>query len=106
MATRPIKSGRTPWHWPPRLTIFPSTLLHHPAHSISLASGDAIPIEQHPATEITHSFGRQTAPDGIEVYNPAFDVTPARLVAAIICERGVIQPVTSAREIKRVLRAD
>ena len=44
--------------------------------------------------EITHGFGRQTAPDGIGVYNPAFDVTPARLITAIICERGVIRPVT------------
>jgi methylthioribose-1-phosphate isomerase len=61
---------------------------------LSLASGDAIPIEQRPATEITHSFGRQTAPDGIAVYNPAFDVTPAHLITAIITERGVIRPVT------------
>ncbi len=41
-----------------------------------------------PREEITHGFGRQTAPDGIDVYNPAFDVTPARLIAAIITERG------------------
>ncbi len=63
---------------------------------LTLANGDAIPIEQRPAAEITHSFGQQTAPDGIEVYNPAFDVTPAHLITAIICERGVIQPVTTA----------
>ena len=44
--------------------------------------------------EITHGFGRQTAPDGIGVYNPAFDVTPARLIKAIITERGVIEPVS------------
>ena len=43
--------------------------------------------------EITHGFGRQTAPEGIEVYNPAFDVTPAELIAGIITERGVIRPV-------------
>ena len=43
--------------------------------------------------EVTHSFGRQTAPEGVAVYNPAFDVTPAGLIAAIICERGVIRPV-------------
>ncbi len=70
---------------------------------LSLASGDAIPIEQRPSTEITHAFGRQTAPDGIEVYNPAFDVTPARLITAIICERGVIQPVTAANIAPMVL---
>ena len=64
---------------------------------LSLASGDAIPIEQRDAREVTHGFGCQTAPDGIEVYNPAFDVTPARLIRAIICERGVIRPVTAER---------
>ena len=61
---------------------------------LTLPSGDAIPIEQRDPREITHSFGRQLAPDGIAVYNPAFDVTPARLITAIICERGVIRPVT------------
>ncbi|HVX14616.1 MAG TPA: S-methyl-5-thioribose-1-phosphate isomerase [Pirellulales bacterium] len=60
---------------------------------LSIANGDAIPIEQRAAAEVTHGFGRQTAPDGIQVYNPAFDVTPARLIRAIICERGVIEPV-------------
>ena len=43
--------------------------------------------------EVTHGFGRQTAPDGMAVYNPAFDVTPAERIAAIICERGIIRPV-------------
>jgi methylthioribose-1-phosphate isomerase len=61
---------------------------------LSLGTGDAIPIEQRDAQEVTHGFGRQTAPDGIRVYNPAFDVTPARLIAAIITEKGLIQPVT------------
>src|SRR5579862_755371 len=60
---------------------------------LTLPSGDAIPIEQRPAREITHGFGLQTAPDGIRVYNPAFDVTPARLIAGIITEKGIIQPV-------------
>jgi methylthioribose-1-phosphate isomerase len=61
---------------------------------LSLSSGEEIPIEQRDPREITHGFGRQTAPDGIQVYNPAFDVTPARLIRAIICEHGVIEPVT------------
>ena len=64
---------------------------------LTLASGDQIPIEQRSPEEITHSFGRRTAPEGIAVYNPAFDVTPARLIRAIICERGLIQPVTRER---------
>jgi methylthioribose-1-phosphate isomerase len=60
---------------------------------LAIKSGDEIPIEQRDPQEITHGFGRQTAPDGVAVYNPAFDVTPARLIRAIICERGIIEPV-------------
>jgi methylthioribose-1-phosphate isomerase len=63
---------------------------------LALDSGAEIPIEQRPAAEITGSFGRPTAPEEAQVYNPAFDVTPAELITAIITERGVIQPVTRA----------
>jgi len=56
---------------------------------LSLASGDAIPIEQRSATEVTHVFGVPVAPDNTQVENPAFDVTPNRYVGAIITERGV-----------------
>jgi methylthioribose-1-phosphate isomerase len=64
---------------------------------MSLSDGEQIPIEQRDAAEVTHGFGRQTVPDGVDVYNPAFDVTPASLIAAIITERGVIQsPTTEA----------
>lgn len=59
-----------------------------------LVSGDDIPIEQRKPEEVTNGFGRQTAPDGIDVWNPAFDVTPAELITALITERGVIQPVS------------
>jgi methylthioribose-1-phosphate isomerase len=59
---------------------------------LSLPNGDSIPIEQRDRSEITHGFGRQTAPDGINVYNPAFDVTPHSLIACIITEKGLIQP--------------
>jgi len=68
---------------------------------LSLATGDEIPIEQRDPREVTHGFGRQTAPDGVKVYNPAFDVTPARLIRAIICERGVISPVDDSA-IRRI----
>src|SRR5262249_1996794 len=61
---------------------------------LSLASGEAIPIEQREPHEITHGFGRQTAPEGIQVYNPTFDVTPAHLLTAMITEKGIIQPVS------------
>ncbi len=64
---------------------------------LALATGDRIPIEQRDPREITHGFGRQTAPEGIDVYNPAFDVTPARLITGLVCEKGVIQPVTKER---------
>ncbi len=60
----------------------------------SLSDGASIPIEVRAAEEITEGFGRRTAPDGIDVYNPAFDVTPAQLIRAIITERGRITPVT------------
>jgi methylthioribose-1-phosphate isomerase len=56
---------------------------------LTLESGDQIPIEQRPSEEVTHVFGVPIAPQGIAVQNPAFDVTPARYVSAIICENGV-----------------
>jgi methylthioribose-1-phosphate isomerase len=62
---------------------------------LSIPDGSAIPIEQRDPREITHGFGRQTAPDGVGVYNPAFDVTPAELIAGIITEKGIIKPVNS-----------
>jgi methylthioribose-1-phosphate isomerase len=64
---------------------------------LSIAGGGQIPIEQRDPREITHGFGRQTAPEGIKVYNPAFDVTPAELITALICDRGIIRPVTRER---------
>ena len=63
----------------------------------SLESGEDIPIEQRSSEEITHAFGKQTAPTGIDTYNPAFDVTPAELITAIITERGVVRPVTASQ---------
>ena len=61
---------------------------------LKLSSGAGIPIEQRASVEITNGFGRQTAPDDIATYSPAFDVTPAELITGIITERGVISPVT------------
>ena len=69
----------------------------------SIENGQEIPIEQRNSDEITHAFGRQTAPNDVEVYNPAFDVTPAELITAIITEFGIIQPVDE-RNIRRVLQ--
>lgn len=56
---------------------------------LSLASGELIPIEERKPHEVTHGFGKQTGPDDVEVFNPAFDVTPARYVTAFITENGV-----------------
>jgi len=57
----------------------------------SIPDGSHIPIEERDAREVTHSGDRRMAPEGIAVRNPAFDVTPARLVSAIITERGVVK---------------
>jgi len=58
----------------------------------ALADGDQIPIEERGGEEVTGGFGKVTAPAGIKVYNPAFDVTPASLIAGIITECGVVTP--------------
>lgn len=59
---------------------------------LSMPNGEHIPIEQRAAEEITSAFGRRTAPEGVKVYNPAFDVTPARLIAGIVTEHGILRP--------------
>ena len=59
---------------------------------MKMASGDEIEIEQRTPREVTHVKEVQIAPDGVEIANPAFDVTPNRYVAAIITERGVARP--------------
>ncbi|MBI3651747.1 MAG: S-methyl-5-thioribose-1-phosphate isomerase [Acidobacteria bacterium] len=56
---------------------------------LELKSGDEIPIENRVITEVTHIRGQQISPDGIQVANPAFDVTPHRYIAAIITDAGV-----------------
>jgi methylthioribose-1-phosphate isomerase len=55
------------------------------------AYGDLIPIEQRAAREVTHSNGRQMTPTGAAIQNPAFDVTPAKYITAIITEHGVLR---------------
>lgn len=69
---------------------------------MSLPSGDGIPIEQRSSEEITEGFGRRTAPSNANTYSPAFDVTPAGLITAIITDRGIIDPV-NAENVKRVI---
>jgi methylthioribose-1-phosphate isomerase len=62
-----------------------------------IESGDEIPIEQRSPDEVTRGFGPATAPEGVRVYNPAFDVTPARLVTGIVTEVGLIESPDRAR---------
>src|SRR5499425_475953 len=65
-----------------------------PLSTIDLATPDGghIPIEERSAKEVTHVGGAQMAPDGAQVWNPAFDVTPHHLIAGIITERGIFRP--------------
>ena len=59
---------------------------------LSIPSGEHIPIEERDATEVTHIEGIPIAPESFPVYNPAFDVTPHRLITGIITEKGIIYP--------------
>ena len=59
---------------------------------LSTATGDDIPIEERDAKEVTHVHEHQMTPDGVEVHNFAFDVTPNELIAAIITDRGIARP--------------
>ena len=59
---------------------------------VACPNGEAIPIEERSADEVTHIAGTTIAPEGVRVKHPAFDVTPARLITAIITDRGVLRP--------------
>jgi methylthioribose-1-phosphate isomerase len=59
---------------------------------LTTSNGAAIPIELRSADEVRRGFGRLTSPEAVEVFTPAFDVTPAALVSAIITEHGVVRP--------------
>jgi methylthioribose-1-phosphate isomerase len=67
---------------------------------MSLPTGADIPIEERTPDEITDGFGRSTAPEGVDVYNPAFDVTPADMVTALITEKGIVrQPLAEGLKV-------
>jgi methylthioribose-1-phosphate isomerase len=77
---------------------------------LTLSTGAEIPIEERDRREITHIKDHQLAPDGIDVHNPAFDVTPNHLIAAIITDRGVarapfVESLKGLAEIKEVKEA-
>ncbi len=67
-----------------------------------LPGGNAIPIEQRDPMEVTHGFGPPTAPDGVAAANPAFDVTPAELITALITDRGLIRQINT-EQIRQAL---
>jgi methylthioribose-1-phosphate isomerase len=69
---------------------------------LSLDTGAEIPIEERAAAEVLRPLGAVAAPEGAKAFNPAFDVTPARLIRGIITEHGVVSPVTRER-IRSVL---
>jgi methylthioribose-1-phosphate isomerase len=74
-------------HGVPFYCCAPSSTIDH-----DVPDGDAIPIEQRSADEVTTIAGRAIAPAGVATFNPAFDVTPARYVTGFVTDRGVVQP--------------
>jgi len=69
----------------------------------AVESGKDIPIEERPAEEVTEGFGKRTAPEGVHVYSPAFDITPAGMVRAIVTEVGIIDHPDTGR-VEEALR--
>jgi len=70
---------------------------------LEAASGADVPIEERAASELTGGLGERSAPDGVDARNPAFDVTPAELVSAIVTEAGIIER-PDANSVTRALR--
>ncbi len=75
------------YHRVPFYVAAPSSTL-----DLECPTGAEIPIEERQADEVIAGFGVQTAPSGIKVYNPAFDITPHELISALITEKGVMTP--------------
>ena len=75
------------YHGIPFYTVLPSSTI-----DLSIPDGGHIVIEQRAPEEVTHFAGVRTAPEGVAVYNPAFDVTPHQLLTGIVTEKGVIHP--------------
>jgi methylthioribose-1-phosphate isomerase len=84
------------WHGCPFLVAAPWSTV-----DLACPNGAAIPIEQRAATEVTHVGATQLGPTGVGARNPAFDVTPAELITAIITERGIAEP-PNAESLKRL----
>jgi len=80
-------------------------LVAAPATTVDLETPDgaSIPVEERSEEEITRPFGASVAPKGARAMNPAFDVTPAALISAIVTDRGVVRPPYD-QELRRTLR--
>ncbi len=74
-------------HGIPFYTVLPSSTI-----DLSIADGSGIPVEQRDPQEVRSLYGVQTAPEGVGVWNPAFDVTPHSLLTGVITEKGVVYP--------------
>ncbi|KAL3137231.1 hypothetical protein ABBQ32_006781 [Trebouxia sp. C0010 RCD-2024] len=70
-----------------------------------LAGGSDITIEHRPANELTHFQGKQVAPDGIDVWNPCFDVTPANLIEGIITDKGVLPKKNGVFDVQAFMQS-
>jgi methylthioribose-1-phosphate isomerase len=70
------------------------------------ATGADIPIEQRQAAEVLHCGGQRVASDGVDAWNPVFDVTPAGLIDAIVTERGIIEKPNAAAIAMHLGRGD
>jgi len=79
-------------HGVPFVVVAPTSTI-----DLGTGSGDDVRIEHRAPDEVTSYAGTPVAPPGTQAYNPAFDVTPARLVTAIVCESGVASPVGAER---------
>ncbi|MBP1759108.1 MAG: methylthioribose-phosphate isomerase, partial [Firmicutes bacterium] len=72
---------------------------------LKVANGQEIPIEERPASEIRECFGVSVAPDEVNVFNPAFDVTPAKYITGIITEKGIVAAPYSVNLLKLMVRS-
>lgn len=72
---------------------------------LKVPSGQEIPIEERNPQELRELFGVQTAPLDVPVYNPAFDVTPAKYITGIITEKGIVSPPFSVNLLKIMVRS-
>ena len=75
-----------------------------PTIDMNTGTGEEIPIEERPHGEITMFRGQRVAPEGVKVYNPAFDVTPGENITAIVTERGIVKP-PFGKNLRNLLKA-